>query len=210
MAWHYHENVPNGTLIGEYPMLSTLITSKSRVEMLTWFFTHPGERFHYRQLETLLSCSRHSIQIELERLEKAGVLCSRKEGNIRFYWVNQGHPLYAPMKEIVFKTTGLADALKESLGPLVSKIKAAFIYGSVAKNVEDATSDIDVMVIGDVDLDDLHRAIASAEKLIDREVNVSVFDDADFRKQLKQKKAFVTDVVSGPKIFLLGGEDDLR
>jgi predicted nucleotidyltransferase len=191
-------------------MLSTLITSKSRVEVLTWFVTHPGERFHYRELDRLLAAAPRSIQKELERLEGAAILCSKKEGSIRFYWVNQDHPLFAPLKEIIFKTTGLADALKESLGPLVHKIKAAFIYGSVAKNLEEATSDIDVMVIGDIDLDDLHQAIRSAEQLLDREVNFSVFDEADFKKQLAQKRAFVTDVISGPKIFLVGGEDDLR
>jgi predicted nucleotidyltransferase len=191
-------------------MLSTLITSKSRVEILTWFFTHPGERFHYLQLDKLLKASRPSLQKELKRLDDAGILLSKKEANIRFYWVNQDHPLYPALKEMIFKTTGLADALKESLGPLVTRINAAFIYGSVAKNLEEARSDIDLMVVGDVDLDDLHRAIASAEQLIDREVNITVFDEADFKKQLGQKRAFVSDVMSGPKILLLGGEDDLR
>ncbi len=191
-------------------MLSTLITSKSRVELLTWFLTHPGERFHYLQLVGLLRSARRSIQLELQRLESAGILCSKKEANVRFYWVNQDHPLYAPLKEIVFKTTGLVDALGESLGPLVANIRVAFIYGSVAKNLEDARSDIDVMVIGDVDIDELHRAFSQTEKVIDREVNFSVFGEADFKKQLRAKKAFVTDVVGGPKIFLLGGEDDLR
>lgn len=191
-------------------MLSTLITSKSRIEVLTWFVTHPGERFHYVQLLGVLKLGHASIQKELKRLEDGGILSSKKEGNIRFYWVNQEHPLYPPLKEIVFKTTGLADVLKDSLGPLVSQIRAAFIYGSVAKNLEEARSDIDVMVIGDVDLDDLHRAISSAEQLLDREVNFSVFDEKDFKRQLASKRAFVTDVMSGPKIFLIGGEDDLR
>lgn len=191
-------------------MLSTLITSKSRVEILTWFYTHPGERFHYLQLVGLLKSAKRSIQLELKRLEEAGLLCSRKQANVRFYWVNQEHTLYPPLKEIVFKTTGLADVLKDSLGPLVSHVKVAFIYGSVAKNLESAASDIDVMVIGDVDVDELHTAISRAEALLDREVNFTVFDEDDFKKQLARKKAFLTDVLAGSKIFLIGGEDDLR
>ena len=118
-------------------MLSTLITSKSRVEVLTWFVTHPGERFHYLQLVGLLRSAKRSIQIELKRLEGAGILLSSKEANIRFYWVNQDHPLYPALKEIIFKTTGLADFLRESLKE-IGEIKVAFIYGSVAKNLEEA------------------------------------------------------------------------
>lgn len=190
-------------------MLSTLITSKSRVEILTWFVTHPGERFHYMQLAQLLKASRPSIQKELKRLEGAGLLLSQKEANVRFYWINQDHPLYPEIKNIVFKTVGLADFLRESLAE-IGEIKAAFIYGSVAKNLEEARSDIDLMVVGDVDDDRLHRAVSKAEKALAREVNYSVFDPADWRKQLKAKKAFVRDVAEGPKIFLMGGDDDLR
>jgi len=190
-------------------MLSTLITSKSRIEVLTWFLTHPGERFHYVQLTGLLRSAKRSIQIELKRLEDGGILRSEKIANARFYWVDQDHPLYPALKEIVFKTVGLADFLKESLGE-IGDIHAAFIYGSVARNLEEARSDIDVMVIGDVDADELHKAISKAEDALGREVNYSVFDLADWRKQLAAKKAFVRAVAEGPKIFLIGGEDALR
>lgn len=190
-------------------MLSTLITSKSRVEILTWFVTHPGERFHYRQLEKLLKVSTPSIRRELKRLEGSGLLLSTREANVRFYWINQEHLLYPEIKSIVFKTAGLADFLRQALGEL-GQIEVAFIFGSVAKNLEDSRSDIDLMVIGDVDMDKLHDAVANAEKAISREINYSTFDAADWRKQLKEKKAFVNDVAKGDKIYLIGTEDDLR
>ena len=75
-------------------MLSTLITSKTRVKMLSWFISHPGERFHYRQLIKLLDSSSPSVRNELKRLETAGILVSTREANIRFYQVNQKHTLY--------------------------------------------------------------------------------------------------------------------
>ena len=190
-------------------MLSTLITSKSRIEILTWFVSHPGKRFHYLQLDKLLKTSRASLQKELKRLEAGGFLCSTKEANIRFYWINQEHPLYPELKSIVFKTVGLAEYLQEALGE-IGDIWAAFIYGSVAKNLEEMRSDIDLMVIGDVDTDKLHRVVANAENALGREVNLSVFDFEDWKKQLSSGKAFVRDVAKGPKIFLIGGEDDLR
>jgi len=190
-------------------MLSILITSKSRVEVLTWFLTHPGERFHYLQLVGLLKSSKRSIQLELQRLEGAGILLSRKEANIRFYWANQDHPLYPELKSIVFKTAGLADFLKSSLDE-IGNVEVALIYGSVAKNVEEMGSDVDLLVIGDVDMDALHEAVDSAEQSISREINPTVYSREEWAGRVKIGQAFATDILSNPKIFLIGDEDELR
>lgn len=190
-------------------MLSTLITSKSRVKILTWFVSHPGGRFHYRQLIKTLDLSAPSVRKELKRLEDAGLLMSVREANVRFYSVNQEHFLYPEIKSIVFKTVGVADFLRQALQE-IGDIEAAFIYGSVAKNVEDAKSDIDVMVIGDVDVDKLHETVAKAEESLGREVNPTVFDRKEWRKRIASKQSFVTDVLRNPKIFLIGNEDALR
>ncbi|MHB9052725.1 MAG: nucleotidyltransferase domain-containing protein [Thermoleophilia bacterium] len=190
-------------------MLSTLITSKARVELITWFITHPGERFYYRQLIDILNASKQSIQNELARLESAGLLSSRKEGNIRFYWVNKEFILYPEIKSMILKTVGVGDELRESLSK-IGDIKSAFIYGSVAKNLEDARSDIDVMVIGKVTVDAVHEAIMKAEEHLGREVNYSIFSPSDWKKQLKAKKGFASDVAKNEKIFLIGNEDELR
>lgn len=190
-------------------MLSTLITSKARVELITWFVTHPGERFYYQQLASVLNSSRRSIQNELERLEKVAFLSSQKEGNIRFYWVNKDFILYPEIKSMIFKTIGVGEELKKALAK-IGKIKSAFIYGSVAKNLDDARSDIDVMVIGDVSEEALHDAIYKAEKGLGREVNYSIYGAANWKKDLRAKKAFVRDVAEGKKIFLIGTEDELR
>jgi len=190
-------------------MLSTLITSKTRVELITWFVTHPGERFYYQQLTKVLNSSRKSIQNELGRLEKAGLLSSQKEGNIRFYWINKDFVLYPEIKNIIFKTVGVGDELKKALAK-IGNIKSAFIYGSVAKNLEDARSDIDVMVIGDISEDSLHDAIMNAEAKLGREVNYTFYSPANWKKDIKAKKAFPSNVAREKKIFLIGTEDDLR
>lgn len=190
-------------------MLSALITSRSRVELLAWFFTHPGERFHYMQLSKLLKASRPSIQRELKRLEEAGILVSQKEANVRFYTVDQDHLLYPELKAIVFKTLGVSDRLRRSLSKL-GDIRAAFIYGSVAKDQEDARSDIDLTIIGDVDPETLHDTISAAEAELGREVNYVVYAPDEWRERRAADNAFVTDVAGGPKIFLVGDEDALR
>jgi DNA-binding transcriptional ArsR family regulator len=190
-------------------MLSTLITSKSRIEVLTWFVSHPGERFHYLQLDRLLASSRASLQRELKRLEDGGLLRSTKEGNIRFYSIDQDYPLYPELKSIIFKTAGLADFLRDSLHE-IGIVEVALIYGSVAKNVEDMASDVDLLVIGDIDMDALHEALDAAEQRTGREVNPTVYSREEWSGRAKTGRAFATDVLEGTKIFLMGDEDELR
>ena len=190
-------------------MLSTLITSKTRVKVLTLFLTHPDERFYYKNLIDRLGVSSTVLRGELKRFEAAGLLKSTREANIRFYWLNKDFMLYPELKSIVFKTIGLADPIKEALEK-IGNVKAAFIYGSVAKNLEDVRSDIDLMVIGDVDTDELHKAVNKAEKMLTREINYTVFDSKDWKERIKKKSSFAMDVLKSPKIFLIGGEDDLR
>jgi DNA-binding transcriptional ArsR family regulator len=165
-------------------MLSTLITSKSRIEVLTWFVSHPGERFHYLQLDRLLASSRASLQRELKRLEDGGLLRSTKEGNIRFYSIDQDYPLYPELKSIIFKTAGLADFLRDSLHE-IGIVEVALIYGSVAKNVEDMASDVDLLVIGDIDMDALHEALDAAEQRTGREVNPTVYSREEWSGRAK-------------------------
>lgn len=190
-------------------MLSTLITSKARVELITWFVTHAGERTHYNELIRILAANPPSIQRELKRLEGCGFLQSKREANVKFYWVNQDFLLYPELKAMVMKTVGLGDILRQGLEG-VEGILAAFIYGSVAKNLEDARSDIDLMVIGEAEIDAIHAAAAACEEFLGREVSYTVFDPPEWRQRVKRKDSFVADIMRGPKIFVIGDENALR
>jgi len=190
-------------------MLSTLVTSATRRALLVRFFTHPGERFYATQLIRELGLASAGVQKELARLESAGMIQSEREGNVRFFTVNTAHPLYAEIKSIVYKSEGLGDVLREHLAGLPG-VRTALVFGSVARGSEDAASDVDVLVIGDVGVAALDRALSEAERTLEREVNATVLSRAEWRERLTRKQAFVTDIVTGPKIFIAGGEDGLR
>lgn len=190
-------------------MLSTLITSKARLALLTLFLTHPGERFYQKQLIRDLGLSSSLVQAELKRLEGVGLLISSREANVRYFTINDAFPIYPELKSIVFKTVGLAEFLRDSLDA-IGDVEAALIYGSVAKNVEDMHSDVDVLVVGDVDLDALNEAVDAAERAIGREINTTVYTREEWVGRVKIGQAFVADILSGPKIFLIGDEDELR
>lgn len=190
-------------------MLSTLITSKTRVKVLALFLTHPDERFYFKNLVDRLGVPPTILHSELKKFKEIGLLESTREANIKFYWVNKNFPLYPELKSIVFKTVGLADHLREAFSR-IGHIESAFIYGSVAKNLEDMRSDVDLMIIGDVDMDELHNAVTKAEEAINREVNFSVFGPKEWQERIKKKESFVKDVLRNQKIFLIGDESALR
>ena len=108
------------------------------------------------------------------------------------------------------KTVGLAEPLREALAPLAGKIRAAFVYGSVAKRQDTASSDIDLMLLSDeLTYGDTVLALEQTGAWLGRTVNPTMLTGAEFRKRLKAKEAFLTRVLAQPKIWLIGGDDDL-
>jgi len=190
-------------------MLSYLITSKTRREILTFFITHPDERFYHFDLAKRLDLPSSAVHTELKRLEEIGFLKSEREANIRFYWLNKDFVLYPELKSMVLKTLGVAGEIGGSLKE-IGDINFAFIYGSVAKNLENAKSDIDVMVIGDPDMDALTEAVTNVERALQREINFTVFGLEEWQQRIKEKRAFAWDVYRNKKIFIIGNEDELR
>ncbi len=190
-------------------MLSTLITSKARLALVMLFVTHPDERFYQKQLIRDLGLSSSLVQLELRKLEGIGLLASSRESNTRYFQVNRDFPIYPELKSIIFKTVGLADFLLESLDE-IGEIEVALIYGSVAKNVEDMRSDVDLLVIGDVDLDALNESVDAAERAIGREINPTAYSREEWADRVRIGQAFATDILSGPWIMLIGDEDELR
>ena len=99
----------------------------------------------------------------------------------------------------------LVDGLQRVAGTAV-----ALIYGSVARGAEDVTSDLDLLVIGDVEPAGLDAVLLRAERLLERDVNATILTKAEWRDRVERRQAFASDILNGPKIFLLGDEGGLR
>lgn len=151
-----------------------------------------------------------AVQRELKSLSAAGLLTARKQGNQTHYQADTASPLYAELHGLVLKTIGLADVLRLALAPLQSQIKAAFIYGSIARHQDTAQSDVDVMIISaELGYGELFAALESATNSLGRKVNPTVYSPKDFRKRVRGDNAFVTRVIEQPKIWLIGSEREL-
>lgn len=183
---------------------------KTRRAVLALLFTHPTERFYLRQIVRLTSEGLGPIQRELKALTQAGIVTRRKEGRQVYFQASNSSPIFPELKSLIIKTAGIADVLREAIEPLAHRIEFAFVYGSFAAGEERETSDVDVMVIGDVGTRGLVSAFRTAQRTLGREINPSVYPLNEFRDKLKSGHSFLKRVTVGPVIMLHGDENGLR
>ena len=189
--------------------LEMIFGSRLRAKILGWIYMHTDEKFFVRQLAGILNEDPTNLSRELANLEKAGILISSKEGNLKYFQANKNCSFYNELKGLVLKTVGVVGELQAALQE-IPEIKYAFIYGSYAKGEERADSDVDLMIIGDLDLDMLDSLINDIEKKIGRTINYVIYDFEEFLDKKKKKDGFVIDVLKDKKIMLVGDEYGLK
>jgi predicted nucleotidyltransferase len=188
---------------------SLLFPGNYRRRVLALLLLHPQRRLHVREIARLTGTTAGTLNKELARLYEAGLLEREQVGNQLRYSANRAHQIYPELASILRKTVGLADVLLEALSPLAEGIKTAFVYGSIARGAEGANSDVDLMIVGSADFGAVIDALQGAQKQLAREVNAKVFSEREWKARLKAKDAFVTEVLAGPKIFLIGNANEL-
>ena len=149
-----------------------------------------------------------NIRREFLVLEKNGIFTREKQGNQVYYFLNTDSPIFSEMKSIVSKTIGAQGELKKSLIS-IKGIKTAFVFGSFANGKEDSLSDIDLMIVGEIDENQLVRKISKLENRLDREINYHIFSQKEFAKRIKGKDFFISGILSKPIIFLIGGNEGI-
>lgn len=190
--------------------LADALFTRTQQRVLGLLFGQPARSFYATELIGLAGIGSGAVQRELARLVRSGLVTVRSLGNQRHYQANPDAPLFAELCGIVLKTVGLADPLREVLQPLAGQIDAAFVFGSVAKRQDTAASDIDLMVISDsLSYGDIFAALEAAEARLGRPVNPTILSRKDLAKRVAEDSAFVTRVLSQPKIWLIGGIDVL-
>jgi len=191
-------------------MLSTLYIAKSKIRqnLLALFFTNPSQKYYLRELQRILGYSAGSIRRELLSFQKDNLFETRKTGNLLYYSLNQNHPLFNELKSIVSKTVGVEGSLRNAL-LLIKGINIAFIYGSFASRQEQSASDIDLMIIGDLETSSLNEKIAELERKLKRDINPTIYSLQEYETKKESKSGFMLDLLKNPKIMLIGKENDL-
>jgi len=188
--------------------LPNLLSSKVRQKLFRLYFSQTNRRYYLRELERLLDEPVGNIRRELLRWSKAGLFLREKVGNLTYYSLNKSFPLYEELKAIVSKTIGIEYILKEGLKGIES-IVLAIIYGSVASGEDTGNSDIDVLLIGNPDMDELVNNVQEMEKELGREINYVLYTPEEFKRKKEARNIFIIDVLRNPKVFIIGEEHDL-
>lgn len=190
-------------------MLQKLFSSRVRVEILSTFLMNPERELYVREVARLTGEDYKNVSMELRNLREIGLVSSRNEGNLKYFSLNKEFVIYEELKSIFMKTKGAVGILREAVSTK-RDIDYAFIYGSFATGEERAESDIDLMVIGRISLEEVLALIRGPEEKLSREINVSLYDLQEIRKRVKDHDPFIMEVLGGSKIMLIGDENELR
>lgn len=189
-------------------ILAEILSSNVRAEIFRLLFGVKGGSLHMREIERRSGVAIGTIQQEVKKLLRLGLIKERKDGNRLYYEANRDHPLYPEIRNIALKTVGLLQVFREAL---INEpgIKIAFIFGSIARQEEKAESDVDLMVIGDLGMRQLTGLLSEASHKISREINPHVFTKKEFLKRKNDQDHFLGQILDSPKLFIMGNEDEL-
>ncbi len=196
-----HLSVLYNTLLGlgvKMPMF--MLRSRLVQRLLDFFFSHEDERFYVNEISRRVGLDKRNLVKKLKELEKSGFFIVETVGNLKFYSLNRKFPLYNEYKKIVQQLFGLERRLKTGLNE-IGGIDRAFIYGSYAANKTDASSDIDVLIVGDHSTIEVQKFIALLQKDYDREINIISMGEEEFKG--KQDDPFIENILHEEKIELI-------
>jgi predicted nucleotidyltransferase len=194
----------------EISKLGSTLFGKTRRAVLSLLYSHPDESFYLRQIARVTGAGMGSLQRELKQLSEAGIIQRSEIGRQAFFKANSDSPVFSELRNLIIKTFGVADVLRAALSPLSDKIQVAFIFGSMAGGEFKRGSDVDVMVIGDTPFAEIVAALSSVQETLAREINPTVYAFEEFRSKLAENHHFLKTVLNGPKLFLIGDENELE
>jgi predicted nucleotidyltransferase len=191
-----------------YSLADALFTSTQQ-RIFALLYGQPDRSFYLTEIVRLAEIGRGGVQRELRRLEQTGLVTTKNIGNQKHYQANPDTPVYQELTSIVRKTVGLKQPLMEALDSVKEKISLAFVYGSVAKGTDTASSDIDLMIVTDLlALEDVFTLLARVEEKLGRRVNPTLYNTPEFSKKRSSKNSFLVEVLSSPIIELIGFLDE--
>jgi predicted nucleotidyltransferase len=204
-------NMGSSTEVIEGTSLADALFPRVRQRVLALLYGNPDRSFFSNEVIALAQSGTGAVQRELASLSEAGLLTVTSRGNQRHYRANKDAPVFKELRGLVLKTSGLVDVLRSALAPLASQIEVAFVYGSVAKHADTATSDVDVMIVSDaLGYADVFSALESTATRLGRKINPTLYSPAELAKRVKQNNAFATRVLKQDKIWLIGSEEALH
>jgi len=188
--------------------LANALFTVTQQNVLSLLYLQPDKSFYIKEILRLTGMGVATIKRELDRMLGSGLISMVKIGNQHHYQANPSCPIDGELLGIVKKTFGLKDVVSNALTPISNKIDWAFIFGSVASGKETSTSDIDVMIIGDVRFSDIVKQIYPVQDSLGREINPKIYSKEEWFRLVDAEDAFIQEVISKPRIDILGDSNE--
>lgn len=182
---------------------------KARREILSTFFGDPTRSWYFRDLALHLGVSPGSIDRELRNLVSAGILMRRKDGNRVYFSVDLECPVIGELIGLFQKSSSWPAIIQRHLME-VTGIDGAFIFGSAAMGNSQNSSDIDLCLVGEVQMMDIILLLRDLEQEIGRKIDVTIYGASEFRDKLASGSHFVSRIWREPKVFLISDEQGLE
>ncbi len=189
-------------------MLKDLMVSKVRVKLLQTFLYQPDEIFYVRQLVRKVDEEINAVRRELARMEKARMVKKEPRGNRLYYYFNCDHSLYEDLLSMVHKTIGLGKEIIKHRVKL-GRIKLAMFSGRFARRLPTEEGSVDLLVVGEVNIQVLAKLIRAEEKKLNREINYTSMTKKEFDFRKKRRDPFLQGILLGSRIMIIGGQEDL-
>jgi len=190
-------------------LLGDALFTTTQQNVLGLLYAQPEKSFYTKEILRLTGMGVATIKRELDRMVAAGLLTLTKIGNQHHYQANPDCPIYQELLGIVKKTFGVSDVINLALSSLSKNINWAFIFGSVASGKESSTSDIDLMIIGDVAYSDAVTALYPVQETLGREINPKIYRKEEWNQMRKTNDAFIKEVLAKPRLDIVGNTNEL-
>ena len=189
--------------------LSDALFTETQQNVLGLLYGQPDRSFYTKEILRLTGMGVATIKRELDRMLSADILRLSKIGNQHHYQANPQCPVYGELLDIVKKTFGVAEVVRDALEPLAEKIDWAFVYGSLASGKETAASDIDLLIVGEASFAEVVTGLYPVGEKLGREINPKIYRKKEWKRLKTKGDAFVDEVLAKSKINIIGDEDDL-
>ena len=187
--------------------LASVLFGKSQQAILRQVYGRPDRRLYLREIARGAGVPPSSLQRDLRALTEAGIIERHENGHQVYYQANPNCPIFSELKGIVTKTFGVADAVRQLLRPHEKQIRAAFIFGSVAKGTEAPGSDVDIFIIGDLPPSQLAIDLGKINTELGRAASLASYSVDEFVGLSAEEDHFVNRVLEGPVIWLIGDKE---
>ncbi|MFQ5712237.1 MAG: nucleotidyltransferase domain-containing protein, partial [Candidatus Geothermarchaeales archaeon] len=177
--------------------------------MLSKLMMNSERQFYIRELSRGLNIPYGVLYREVKNLVSLGILMEEKRGKVTLISANKKLPYFAELKGMMMKTAGLGDLMRDALSDLRG-IRYALIYGSFASGEEAESSDVDLLVVGDLSEEDVLSALSRAEKDVGREINYILWSEEEFSKRVRRRHHLLVEIARSPIIMLIGDEHEFR